>query len=283
MAVFTNQATLTYNGNSVNSNIVTGNIVEVLAVTKTALSDNYSANDNVTYIISITNTGATAYTGITVTDDLGAYPFGEGTLTPLDYVEGSVAYFQNGVLQPEPAVAITNPLTFTGITVPAGGNAMLVYEARTNEFAPLSGGSEITNTVTITGGGLSAPITAEETVTVTTEPILSITKGLSPTNVVENGQLTYTFTIQNSGNTDAVATDNVVITDTFDPALSDIVVTVDGVTLPETSYTYNEATGEFSTAPGVITVPGATYTQDAQTGEITITPGVTVVTVTGTV
>ncbi len=283
MAIFTNQATLTYNGNSVNSNIVTGNIVEVLAVTKTALSDSYSANDNVTYIVSITNSGAIPYNGIVVTDNLGEYPFGTGTLTPLDYVDDSVAYYQNGVLQADPVVADTNPLTFTGITVPAGGNVILVYEARTNGFAPLAPASEIVNTVTVTGAGLSTPITAEETITVTDEPVLSITKGLSPTDVVENGQLTYTFTIQNTGNTEAVATDNVVITDVFDPILTDITVTVNGVTIPETAYAYDETTGIFTTDIGTITVPAATYTQDPVTGEITVTPGVTVVTVTGTV
>ena len=283
MAIFTNQATLTYNGNSVNSNIVTGNIVEVLDVTKTALVDTYSADDNVTYIISITNSGAIPYTGLTVTDDLGAYPFGDSTVTPLDYVDSSVAYYINGVLQPAPTVTDTDPLTFTGITVPANGNAILVYEAETNGFAPLGTASQIVNTATVTGGGLSAPITAEETITVTDEPVLTITKSLSPVNVVENGQLTYTFTIQNTGNTEAVATDNVVITDVFDPVLSDITVTVNGVTLPETAYTYNETTGVFSTNVGEITVPAATYTQDPTTGEIIITPGVTVVTVTGTV
>lgn len=283
MASFTNQATLTYNGNSVNSNVVTGNIVEVLDVTKTALVDIYSAGDSVTYIISITNSGAIPYTGLTVTDDLGAYTFGSGTLTPLNYVDGSVAYYQNGVLQVAPAVAGTAPLTFTGIIVPAGGNAILVYEAEVNEFAPLSPASSVVNTVTVSGGGLSEPITAQETITVTDEAVLSITKGLSPVNVVENGQLTYTFTIQNTGNTEASATDNVVITDVFDPILTDITVTVNGSTLSETSYSYDDTTGVFATNAGEITVPAATYTQDPVTGEILITPGVTVVTVTGTV
>ncbi|MBR4891240.1 MAG: hypothetical protein IKU15_08130 [Clostridia bacterium] len=281
MAIFTNSATLSYNGNTVNSNTVTGNLIDVLAVTKTAVVDSYSANDTVTYIVSITNSGTTPFTGVTVEDNLGQYSFGGLTLTPLDYSDGSVLYYQNGVLQAPPTVTSENPLTFTGITVPAGGNVILVYEATTNNFAPLDEGSVITNVVTVNATGLNTPITAEETITVVSEPILSITKALSPINVTDNSEITYTFTLQNTGNTEAVATDNVVITDTFDPVLSDITVTVDGVTIPPANYTYNETTGEFSTLPGIITVPAATYIQDAVTGNITITPGVTVVTVTG--
>ena len=283
MAEFTNQATLSYNGNTVNSNIVTGNIVEVLSVTKTAVTDSYSSNEDVTYVISITNTGPTAITGMTVTDNLGESTFGEGTLTPLDYVDGSVLYYQNGVLQTSPTVSDTQPLTFTGITVPAGGNAILIYEALPNSFAPLSPGSTVVNEVSVTGGGITAPVTAEETIFVTNEPDLSITKSLSPVNVTENSELTYTFTIQNTGNREALATDNIVITDTFNPILSDITVTVNGAVLPAASYSYNETTGEFNTIPGVITVPAATFTQDPVTGNWLITPGVTTVTVTGTV
>ncbi|MBQ6709027.1 MAG: hypothetical protein IJM97_08780, partial [Clostridia bacterium] len=267
----------------VNSNPVTGNIVDVLSVTKTALGDNYTANDNITYVISINNSSAVPFTGLTVTDNLGEYTFDTTAVTPLDYVDGSVLYYLNGVLQATPAVTSTSPLVFSGITVPANGNAILIYEAETNGFAPLISGSTIANEVTVSGGGLTTPVTATETVTVTEEPVLSITKGLSPTDVAENSQLTYTFTIQNTGNTAAEATDNIVITDTFDPILSNITVTVDGATLPDTAYTYDETTGEFATVPGTITVPAATYTQDAVTGEWTVTPGVTVVTVTGTV
>lgn len=282
MATFTNQATLTYNGNSINSNTVTGNIVEVLAVTKTALSDTYSANDEVTYIVSITNSGAVPYTGVTVTDNLGEYSFGADTLIPLDYVEGSAVYFQNGVLQNAPAVTLS-PLTFSGITVPAGGNVVLVYEARTNGFAPLAQNDTIVNEIAVNAPGITAPITAEETITALNEPILSITKGLTPINVTENSEITYTFTIQNTGNTEALATDNLVISDTFDPVLSNITVTVNGVVLPESNYTYNETTGEFITAPGAITVPAAVFSQDTVTGAFVITPGVTTVTVTGTI
>ena len=75
-----------------------------------------------------------------------------------------------------------------------------------------------------------------------------------------------------------------VVTDTFDPILSGITVTYNGTvwTQPE-SYTYDEATGLFTTVVGAITVPAATYTQDPATGNWVVDPGVTVITVTGTV
>lgn len=282
MAIFTNQATLTYNDTTVNSNIVTGTIVEVLSVTKTAVTDRYALGEDVTYIISLTNSGTTALSGVTVTDNLGTYAYGTVNLTPLDYKVGSLIYFQNGVLQAAPTVTATTPLTVTGITVPAGGNAMLIYEATANRFAPLAAQSTITNSVTA-AVGTSAPVTASETVTVVSAPQLTIIKALSPTVITENSEITYTFTIQNSGNTAAVATDNVVVTDVFDPILSDITVTLNGTPLPPTAYTYDETTGVFTTAIGTITVPAATFTRDPATGVISTTPGVTTLTVTGTI
>lgn len=57
MASFTNFATLSYNGGTTNSNTVTGELLEALTVTKTAVVKNYAANDKITYIISIVNSG----------------------------------------------------------------------------------------------------------------------------------------------------------------------------------------------------------------------------------
>ena len=59
MALFTNQATLTYNDNVINSNIVTGEIVQVLTVTKNALSNTYERDKAITYIINIVNSSDT--------------------------------------------------------------------------------------------------------------------------------------------------------------------------------------------------------------------------------
>ena len=92
MAIFTNQATLSYNNTTTTSNIVTGEILEVLSAAKNAVDDEYRLNDTVTYIISILNTGATPFNGLTITDDLGAYTVGGVTRTPLTYVTGSLAY-----------------------------------------------------------------------------------------------------------------------------------------------------------------------------------------------
>ena len=283
MATFYTQAVLSYNGNTTTSNITTGEIVQVLSATKTAVSEEYSAGDTVTYVVNIINSGATAFTGLTLTDNLGAYAFDAITLTPLTYTEGSLRYFENGVLRPAPTVTATEPLTVTGISVPAGGNTAIVYEVRTNGFAPLEAGAVITNQATVSGTNIS-PITVEETVAAASEPNLTISKSLSPATVTENGRLTYTFVIQNTGSAPAAATDNVVVTDTFNPALSGITVTAGGETWAEgVNYTYDEATGLFATVAGQITVPAATYTRDPATGAVVVNPGVTVLTVTGTV
>ncbi|MBE6710478.1 MAG: hypothetical protein E7579_05100 [Ruminococcaceae bacterium] len=284
MASFYNQATLTYNGTTTTSNITTGEILDVLSVTKTAVADGYAADCCVTYIVSLVNSGTVPFTGLTVTDNLGEFTDGTLTLVPLTYKEGSLRYFVNGVPQAAPSVTAESPLTITGITVPAGGNVTLVYAADVNRFAPLDTAGTITNEVSVSGGGLGTPITAEATVTAETKPLLAITKSLNPTSVAENGQITYTFVIENYGNRMADATDNVSITDLFDPRLENITVTFNGDVLTEPdSYNYNAETGLFTTVAGTITVPAATYTRDSVTGAVTVTPGVAILTVTGTI
>ena len=284
MAIFSNQATLTYNGNTTNSNIAYGEILDVLAATKTAIEGTYTPGELVTYAVTLRNTSGTALNGVTVTDDLGGYVFEASTVYPLTYEDGSATVFVNGVPQAAPTVTAGPPLVVSGLNIPAGGDLVLVYQARANQFANPAADGTIVNTVTVTGDGISAPITATETVTADTAPDLTISKSISPTQVVDNDRVTYTFVIQNTGNEAVVATDNAAITDTFDPILTNLVVTYDGATWTEgVQYTYDEVTGLFATLPGAITVPAAAFTQDPVTGAYTLTPGIATLIVTGTI
>ena len=256
MAQFTNQAQLRYGNSIANSNIAVGELLEVLSASKTAVRKTYGQNDTVTYIITIVNSGTTAFNGLTVTDNLGTYTFGTETLTPLTYMADSVKYYVNGVLQSTPVVVA---------------------------FAPMDAAGTITNTAVVSGGGIT-PITVTETIGTESTPILTITKSVSPVPVTENGTLTYTFLIQNAGSAPADIGTDAVIVDTFNPLLSNLAVSFNGTAWAETTnYTYDETTGVFTTIAGQITVPAATYTQNPATGVWTADPCVSTLVVIGTI
>ena len=283
MAVFTNFATLSYKGGTRNSNTVTGEIMETVSVQKTAVSTGYGAGDTLSYAVSLVNAGPADVSGLTVTDDLGAYELDGTMLYPLAYVDGTARLIVNGALQPAPTVTAGPPLAFTGIDIPAGGSAVLVYEADVTGYAPLAPDSEITNTVTVTGGGVSVPLTASATVESLDSADLFISKALSPAVVPANGEITYSFELTNTGNTEAVAADEVVVSDDFDPILTNISVSFNGAAWTRAvQYSYDETTGAFATLPGQITVPAASYTQNAD-GTWTIEPGTATLTVSGTI
>ena len=280
MAKFTNYATLSYNGGTTDSNTVTGELLAALSMTKTAVMDDYTQKDDVTYVISLVNSGTTAVTGLTVTDNLGGYDFGEKTVYPLNYTNGSLRYYVNGVLQSAPEITTGPPLSISGVSIPAGGNVLLIYEATVTRYAPLGLEATVTNTATVTGEGIRQTATA----VISMEPgaDLSISKALCPVAVTQNGQLTYTFIIENVGSVAATASDNAVLTDTFDPKLRTLTVTFNGTPWSEgVNYTYDTETGLFQTLPGQITVPAAEYYQKTD-GTWAVKPGTVSLIITGT-
>lgn len=284
MPTFTNQAVLSFSGVNYASNIVAGEIEDQLEITKSAITDRYTVNGEITYAISLVNNGTTPLNDLTLTDNLGATNHPAQAVVPLDTNLDGIAYYVNGALKPSTNLFITAgpPLTFRGIDVPAGGNAMLIYTAAVNSFAPPAPASSITNTVTVSGVSLQNPITAQETVFVRNTSDLSITKSLFPLTVPGDGQITYTFIIQNSGNTKTDMNDELVLSDNFNPRLSNLTVTYNGNEWEEgVQYTYNQTTGEFVTLPGALSVPAATFLQDPATCEWETDPGTVMLVVSG--
>ncbi|MBQ7726016.1 MAG: hypothetical protein IJT66_02610 [Clostridia bacterium] len=281
MPTFTNIASLGYNGGTIYSNMVTGELAQEVVATKTAVTNTYQQGDILTYVIRITNTCDQALSDLTVTDNLGAYSFDTSTLYPLTYVENSLQYYVNGEPQESPTVVAGPPLSVSGISIPVGGNAIILYQARANEYAPLSDGESIINEAVITGHCAAAAITVSETVAPVSETSLTITKALDPAVVSENEPITYTFTIQNTGTAAATAADELVLNDAFNPVLSGLTVTYNGTVWESpANYTYDTVTGEFSTVAGQITVPAATVSQNDD-GIYVLTPGVSTLVVTG--
>lgn len=277
MAQFYNQATLTYTGGTVNSNITVGEVREVITATKTPITKDYTAASSVTYLISLVNTSSADVTGVTVQDDLGACSFGTATVYPLSYVADSVTYLVDGTPAAPPTVTAGDGVTFSGITVPANGNVAIIYETETTAYAPLGEGETISNTATINGGCIVDPIIAAATVPMDMTPALTIAKSLTPDVLSGCTEVTYTFDLRNYGGA-ADAAAQIQLADTFDPPLTGIAVTLNGA--PFTAYTYSETTGAMTTTAGAITVPAAAFTQNSD-GTWTTDPGLTTITVTG--
>lgn len=281
MAVFSNQASLDYNGSVIPSNVVTGELREAPTLTKSAAARTYTIGGTVTYTIAFTNVSTVNYTNLALTDDLGAYTLGDLTLIPLDYVPGSTRYSINGVEQPVPLVDYYRALRVNGLSLPANSTATLTYQATANGYAPPMGTGTITNVAELSGDELRSEVRSSETIGAAPSTRLGLVKTLDPAAVAEGDRLRYTFTIQNEGNT--AAADAGLLTDRFDPYLSDLTVTFNGDAWQEnTDYTY-ATDGLFATLPGKLSVAAATYTQDAATGLWQATPGTATLVAEGTV
>lgn len=285
MAQITNQANLTFNyGTSTGSaisNIATATLLDPLSAEKTSVGDTYRAGDTITYVISVLNNGNTTVSNITVTDDLGAYSIGTQVVTPLVYEDPASLYINGSFSSELQGVLTENGVSFVIPALTAGSNALIVYRTGINSTAPLTQGATITNSATVTAPTIANAITVTNTVTVEDYADITIQKEMSPDPVSDGDLLTYTFTITNTGNTEATG---VVLTDAFNPAPSAITVTVGTDTVPTTDYSYENGLLTLPTGDNFpITVPAATVTQDPTTGNVTITPGTLVITVTGTI
>ena len=282
MAIITNQANLTYTygstTTSVLSNLATTEITAPLAAEKRTLDAEYRSDTDLTYIISLHNDSGAALTNLPVLDNLGAYtPAGAAApVRPLTYT-GPAALFLDGVFSEELTPVVSeNGLLFTIPEIPANANALLLFKATVNGFAPLTPGSE--NVASI---GQTDPITVSATVPVASYADVIITKEMTPDPVSEGETLTVTFTIENRGNEEAT---DLQVVDDFPVSLTDVIVTVNGA--PITDFTFENdtltlpASGSSATT---LTVPAATFTQDPVTGAVTVVPGVLTVEMSGTV
>ncbi len=287
--IITNQATLNYRYGNITartvSNVTSTLLNGPLSITKSSLSDSYRLGQDITYLITVTNNGNTQANGIVVTDDLGSYELGGNTITPLTYI-GPAQLFINGVfnriLQP---VTTDDNIIFTIPSIPENGNAQIMYLTRINSFACGAAEAYITNTATVNFNcdcPCEGPATASHTITAEEFADVRMVKSVCPNPAICGEELTYTITIYNYGNIEAT---EIVLTDRFEPALTDITVTVDGDIIPSGNYSYVNGVLTLPSAGSdySITIPPAVFTQDPVTGVCTATPSSVVITISGTI
>lgn len=286
MAIITNQASVSYAYGERTaralSNVAETVLTDPVTATKTALGTDYRAGEQITYILTAQNGTAAPITDLVVTDNLGTFTDAGVTVTPLSYLGPAYLYI-NGVFSGEltPATG-RDEVIFTLPALPVGANAVIVYQAQVNEYAPLGQANEIDNIALFESASLGLSQTAEAAIQTENYADVRIVKTMTPNPVTDGERLTYVFTISNYGNEDAT---DVTLTDTFSPAPTAITVSVDGTTVPPSGYSY---TGGTLVLPGAdptqeLTIPAATYTRDATTGIYTVNPGTVTVTVTGTI
>ncbi|MBQ1631907.1 MAG: DUF11 domain-containing protein [Clostridia bacterium] len=281
MATILNQANLTYTYGTT-TETVASNIAETewnaaLAAEKRVLEDAYREGSTLTYLISLTNDAAAPVENLVITDNLGAFtPAGAAApVVPLTFA-GNATLFIDGVFSEElTPTPVPEGIRFTIPSVPANANALLIYQATANAYAPLAVGSEITNTATV---GETEPLTVSATVPVAEYADVSIEKEMRPNPITDGDTLTAIFTIENRGNTAATG---LVLTDDFPVSLSNVAVTVNGAPVTDFTFDGNSLTLPASGAT-TLSVPKATFSVDA-TGAVSVTPGVLTIVLTGTI
>ena len=262
--ILNNSATLTYNSGantgSAASNVVSTSLLDSysLAVEKFTANDSWRPGENITYLVTVTNTGTQPLYAVEITDDLGG-------VATLDYVVNS-ALIVNGSAVTAVTPTNTNPLTIPLSSVLQSGESVTVLYVAQVSTTVSDALQTITNTVSASARQESATgtvVTAQpDSVTIDREDFadISIAKSVDKAVISSGDTLTYTFTIENTGNIPAT---NVVITDTLPTgfAITSIQSVTDGVTTVynATDYTVSADNTLILPTGGVtITVPAGT-------------------------
>lgn len=282
---FSNQATLSYGEMRISSNAVTGELLPGVAIYKRASLPSYTGDGRLQYTVVIVNSSAAAYTGLTLLDDFGRYLWQGFPRFPLAYTEDSavLSYYTGTAVGSGTVTATpdTDGMSFV-FDLPGSTTALLSYQVYVTSFASVAAGSEITNTVSLSGGGLSTTLTAQNTLPVLEGPELEISKSLR--GEASAGQtLSYSLTVTNYGNKPADSGNNVIVSDQLSPPLENLRVYADGVLWTEgTQYFYEESSSYFQTALGAVQLPAAQFEQDSF-GLWSTRPSSLAITLTGTV
>src|SRR5206468_3348124 len=186
----------------------------LLSISKTDAPDPVNAGSNITYTLSYSNTGNANASGVVITDTIPVNTTfvsatGGGTLS------AGVVTWNIGAL-----------------SAGASSSVQLVVRAA----SPLANGTVITNATYSIDSNETAPMAgAAITTTVSSVPVLSISKTDAPDPVNAGSNVTYTLSYSNTGNANA---SGVVITDTI-PANTTFVSATGGGTLAAGVVTWN--------------------------------------------
>ena len=214
-------------------------LTPALTIVKTASAASATPGQQVTYTITVTDTGQTPYTGAVVTDDL------TGLLDDAAY--GADAAATSG------AVSYASPvLTWTGNLTP-GQAATITYTVTVDN--PETGDNILTNTVTSAAPGSNCPAGSTDPRCASTVPVatLTIVNTANVSTTTPGGKIDYTITITNTGQ---IRYDNATVTDDL------TAVTDDGVAFGDDAAT---------TAGSVSYVsPDLTWTGDLEPGQSAI-------------
>ncbi len=185
----------------------------IVAVTKTTTSTTLNPGDPITYVITATNTGNQDAAGVTVTDA----------------VDANLRITSGGglALTGQAADGFGGTLGATGVTIPAGGSRTYTVVARVRPVFPI-GVDSVTNQVVLTAGtgsNLPGTVTSDAGAApgnqpletpVTAAPALSVTKTADRSALIPGQTITYTITVTNSGDRNAVG---IAVNDVIDPNL----------------------------------------------------------------
>ena len=221
--------------------------VAALQITKTASATSATPGDTITYTISVTNTGAGAFPGAAISDDLASV---------LDD-----ASYNSDVTATSGTASFASPrLSWTG-DVPSGEAVLITYSVTVND--PDAGDGSLHNTVVGPPGSNCAAGSADALCTSTVGiGSLDIAKTATPSSdpVVPGSKVVYTITIENTGSGDYLGAS---IHDDLSAVLDD--ATYD-----------NDAAASPGSAPPTYAAPVLSWTDDVAAGQtVTITYSVT--------